>query len=212
MAGEKCLVRHCPNTADQGEFFGPVCRPCADAIKGSGQGPAAHRLLRSATLSLKMPTVVTLCGSTRFAPLFLEVGARETLAGKIVLSIAVSKHAPRDGHGGEALGQDVADRLDALHRRKIDLSDEVLILNVCGYVGPSTQGEVLHAAATGKRLRWEYPELVPERFAGPFALPTVPPERHYDLNHLNLDPRVGFVDGETWMWCAVPECPERRPA
>ncbi len=121
------------------------------------------------------PTIVTLCGSTRFAAEFLEVGAEETLAGRIVLSIAVSKHAPRDGHGGEALGPAVAARLDDLHKRKIDLSDEILVLNICGYIGDSTRSEVAYAIEHGKRVRWLYPNLIPRPWGSEDPLP---PERH----------------------------------
>lgn len=44
--------------------------------------------------------------------------------------------------------------LDALHRHKIDLADEVLILNVGGYIGSATEGELAYAKAQGKRVRF----------------------------------------------------------
>jgi len=101
------------------------------------------------------PTIVCLCGSTRFMEAFFDAGWRETLAGKIVLSVGVCKHADADGaHGAEALGQDVADRLDELHLRKIDLADEVLILNVGDYVGDSTMRELQYARKSGKSVMW----------------------------------------------------------
>jgi len=104
------------------------------------------------------PIVVCLCGSTRFMDAFFDEGWKETLAGKIVLSVGVCKHADEDGaHGGEALGQDVADMLDELHLRKIDLADEVLILNVGGYIGESTGNELAYAKAKGKRIRYLEP-------------------------------------------------------
>lgn len=90
---------------------------------------------------------------------FFDAGWAETLAGKIVLSVGVCKHA--EAHGGEALGQDVADMLDELHKRKIDLADEVLVLNVDGYVGPSTRSEVEYSIAHNKPLRWLEPDRVP---------------------------------------------------
>ena len=96
------------------------------------------------------PTVVTLCGSTRFMDAFFEVGWQLTLQGKIVLSVGVCKHA--EDHGGEALGGDVCERLDELHWRKIDLSDEVMVLNVGGYIGESTQAEIEYAERVGKRV------------------------------------------------------------
>ncbi len=98
------------------------------------------------------PTVVCLCGSTRFWEAFFDEGWRLTLEGKIVLSIGVCKHA--EDHGGEALGQDCADMLDELHLRKIDLADEVLILNVGGYIGESTGKELEYAREQGKVIRF----------------------------------------------------------
>lgn len=44
--------------------------------------------------------------------------------------------------------------LDELHKRKIDLSDEILVLNVGGYIGQSTANEIAYAANTGKRIRY----------------------------------------------------------
>lgn len=86
---------------------------------------------------------------------FFDAGWKETLAGKIVLSVGVCKHA--EDHGGEALGEDVAAMLDELHKRKIDLADEVLILNVGGYIGKSTRSELDYAIAHGKTIRYLEP-------------------------------------------------------
>ena len=101
------------------------------------------------------PVIVCLCGSTRFMDDFFEAGWAETLQGKIVLSVGVCKHA--EDHGGEALGQEVADMLDELHLRKIDLADEVFILNVGGYIGPSTRKELEYAQVHGKTIRYLEP-------------------------------------------------------
>jgi len=79
---------------------------------------------------------------------FHQVGWELALRGNIVLSVGVCKHA--DDHGGEALGQDVADRLDELHMRKIDLADLVLILNVGGYIGESARKQLDYARSLGK--------------------------------------------------------------
>lgn len=132
--------------------------------------PAMLRLLRGGLSPLDMPdnhedypTVVCLCGSTKFMGHFHEAGWQETLAGRIVLSVGVSKHLPAD-HGGESLGPEVCAALDALHLRKIELADEVLVLNVGGYVGESTTAEVEHAYGLGKLVRWLEPDAIPERF------------------------------------------------
>lgn len=52
------------------------------------------------------------------------------------------------------LEPDVKVMLDELHNRKIDLADEILVLNVGGYVGASTASEVAYAREHGKRVRW----------------------------------------------------------
>jgi len=101
------------------------------------------------------PTIVCLCGSTRFMDAFFAAGWALTLDGQIVLSVGVCKHADGDGaHGAEALGQDVADKLDELHLRKIDLADWVLVLNVGAYYGDSTAKEVAYAKSIGKPLEF----------------------------------------------------------
>ena len=89
---------------------------------------------------------------------FHAAGLQFTLDGCIVLSVGVCKHA--EDHGGEALGQDVAERLDELHLRKIDLSDRVFVLNVDGYIGESTRREIEYAIAIGKPLSYLEPEKV----------------------------------------------------
>jgi hypothetical protein len=102
------------------------------------------------------PRVVCLCGSTRFGDAFRDAQRDETLAGRIVLTVGLLGHA-------EGLDMDgpVKAMLDELHLRKIDLADEVLCLNVGGYVGQSTRREVEYARLTGKPVRYlEPPEVV----------------------------------------------------
>jgi len=96
------------------------------------------------------PVIVCLCGSTRFAEAFRQANLCETLKGKIVLTIGC------DFKSDEALGLSKAtkQRLDELHLRKIDLADEILVLNVGGYIGQSTRQEIGYARRLGKRVRW----------------------------------------------------------
>jgi hypothetical protein len=49
------------------------------------------------------------------------------------------------------------ERLDILHLFKIDEADEILVLNVGGYVGQSTQREIEYARRLGKPIRWLEP-------------------------------------------------------
>ncbi len=96
------------------------------------------------------PTIVCLCGSTRFMDAFQSANSRETLDGKIVLTVGC------DLKSDAALGivGDVKSMLDELHKRKIDLADEILVLNVGGYVGASTASEIDYARAHAKHIRW----------------------------------------------------------
>lgn len=97
--------------------------------------------------------IVCLCGSTRFMETFFDEGWRLTLEGKIVLSVGVWRKGPAD-HAGEWISEEVKHRLDELHKRKIDLADEVLILNVGGYIGESTRSEIEYAKQQGKPISY----------------------------------------------------------
>ena len=119
--------------------------------------------LRGALQRLHVPTIVCLCGSTRFWEEFRDAGLRETLRGKIVLSIGA--HSPDSitfAQASDEEGKEIKRKLDNLHKRKIDLADEVLVLNVGGYIGDSTRSEIEYAKARSKALRWlEPPEAAP---------------------------------------------------
>lgn len=107
-------------------------------------------------MSPPRPKVVCLCGSTRFYDEFQQANYDETMAGNIVLSVGFYPHAKATHGHGEGVGHDSAEKvaLDELHKRKIDLADEVLVLDVDGYIGKSTRGEIAYAEATGKPIRY----------------------------------------------------------
>jgi hypothetical protein len=102
------------------------------------------------------PTIVVLCGSTRFYDVFRRENLRLTLAGKIVLSIGCDTKADGDIAKIGDVEQAKAN-LDELHKRKIDLADEVLVLNVGGYIGSSTRGEIDYATTLGKPITYLEP-------------------------------------------------------
>jgi len=95
--------------------------------------------------------VVTLCGSTKFKEQFREAEEQEGFRGNVVLTCAFFAHSDQ-----RSLTVEDKRRLDILHLRKIDLSDEILVLNIGGYIGDSTAMEIAYAESTGKRIRyWE---------------------------------------------------------
>jgi hypothetical protein len=109
------------------------------------------------------PHKVVLCGSTRFSDTFREANLRETLAGKIVLTIGCDMHTDAELFADKTPEQLAAIKadLDELHKRKIDLADECLVLNVGGYIGASTRSEIVYAAAAGKPVRYLEPDSAP---------------------------------------------------
>jgi len=104
-------------------------------------------------LTKNMPKIICLCGSTRFWTTFRNEGLRLTLEGAIVLSIGICDPiSMAHAHPDSAAGYFIKQRLDILHKRKIDLADEILVLNVGGYIDDSTRSEILYARAAGKQV------------------------------------------------------------
>lgn len=106
------------------------------------------------------PTVVCLCGSTRFSAAYQRANLEETLAGRIVLTIGCDLRSDVDLFKDKSPDELAAIKrnLDKLHLSKIDLADEILVLNVGGYVGESTKSEIEYARLKGKTIRWLEPE------------------------------------------------------
>lgn len=94
--------------------------------------------------------VITLCGSTRFKDEFLEAQKRLTLEGNIVISVGLF------GHSGdnEVWNEGVKEMLDRQHLVKIDLADEIFVINVGGYIGESTRREIAYAKSKGKNVSY----------------------------------------------------------
>ena len=94
--------------------------------------------------------VITLCGSTRFKEEFLREQKRLTLEGNIVISVGLFGHSGDD----EVWTEGTKEMLDDMHKRKIDMADEIFVINVGGYVGESTRSEIEYAEEKGKTVRY----------------------------------------------------------
>ena len=78
--------------------------------------------------------VITLCGSTRFRAEYERVQKELTLQGNIVISVGLFGHS-----GDDEVGKDgVKEMLDEMHLAKIDMADEIFVINPGGYIGQST--------------------------------------------------------------------------
>lgn len=95
--------------------------------------------------------VVTLCGSTKFKKEFIDTLRRLTLEGYVVLLPGVYAHS------GDNLTSEDKLMLDDMHKRKIDMSDEIYVINKNDYIGDSTNSEIEYAKAQGKPVTYMYP-------------------------------------------------------
>jgi len=112
------------------------------------------------------PKIICLCGSTRFTAEMLITQWNFTKQGYIVLSWCALPDAYFQGEDKSHIGdqEGVKEIVDEVHKRKIDLADEVFVLNIGGYIGDSTKSEIKHATEHKKPVKflepeWSYPEL-----------------------------------------------------
>lgn len=94
--------------------------------------------------------VITLCGSTKFKAEFIREQKRLTLEGNIVISVGLFGHSGDD----EVWTENVKQMLDDMHKRKIDMADEIFVINKGGYIGASTRSEIDYATSTGKKVSY----------------------------------------------------------
>ena len=101
--------------------------------------------------------VITLCGSTRFKDAFMESQKRLTLEGNIVISVGLFGHSG-DNEVWENMDEGTLtatkEMLDDMHLRKIDMADEIFVINVGGYIGESTRREIEYAEKTDKSVKY----------------------------------------------------------
>jgi hypothetical protein len=100
------------------------------------------------------PKIDCLCGSTRFANEFMRAQFQETIAGKNVLTVGCFPRKADGSWDRMIVTDEQKVKLDALHFRKIELADEILVLDVAKYIGESTSNEIRHALELGKPVRY----------------------------------------------------------
>lgn len=101
---------------------------------------------------------ITLCGSTRFKEQFEQAHACLTLQGNIVISLAFFEQSE-----GFQITEEQAELLGNLHFRKIDMSDEIFVIDVNGYIGSSTKKEIEYAKEKGKAIRYYSDGEIPSK-------------------------------------------------
>ncbi|MFE2832235.1 hypothetical protein ACFXI6_14475 [Streptomyces mirabilis] len=115
--------------------------------------------LASAKYGLCLPPITVICGSTRFMAEMAEADLRETAAGKVVVKPGCNMKQPHELWADPVEAERIKKALDGLHRAKIRLADEVLVVG--SYIGSSTTAEIAYARELGKPVRFTHPEVDP---------------------------------------------------
>jgi len=80
-----------------------------------------------------------------------------TLEENIVISVGLFGHSG-DNEVWENMDEGTLTKtkamLDDMHKRKIDMADEIFVINVGGYIGESTRSEIEYAIQTGKPVHY----------------------------------------------------------
>lgn len=94
--------------------------------------------------------VITLCGSAKFEEDFLREQKRLSLEGNIVISVGFFGNTGKD----EILTDETKMMLGDIHKRKIDMADEIFVINKNGYIGESTKSEIEYAKKNNKIVNY----------------------------------------------------------
>lgn len=93
--------------------------------------------------------VITLCGSIKFKEEFEKIQEELTLAGNIVLTPNFLHSVKK-----EEINNEIKNMLDEMHKQKIDMSDEIYVINVGEYIGESTKSEIEYAKTKNKKISY----------------------------------------------------------
>ena len=94
--------------------------------------------------------VITLCGSIKFKGEFLTVCQQLTLNGYVVLM-------PTIFDDNMQIENDKLAMLKNIHFQRIDMADEIFVINKNGHIGESTKNEIEYAAKSGKKINYLEP-------------------------------------------------------
>jgi len=97
--------------------------------------------------SNKKYNIITLCGSIKFKTQFLRVQEELILAGNIVFTPNFLNNLSKN-----EMNLETKRMLDVMHKQKIDMCDEIYVINVGGYIGESTKSEIEYAKIKGKKI------------------------------------------------------------
>ena len=103
------------------------------------------------------PKVIVLCGSSRFCDLMAVCAwllEKEENAITMGLHLLPEWYCRGEIEDHLAEHEGVAEQMDELHKRKIDLADEIFVVNNQGYIGDSTKSEIAYAGCKDLPIRY----------------------------------------------------------
>ena len=92
--------------------------------------------------------IITLCGSIKFKTDFMKIQEELTLNGNIVFAPNFFNNFK------DKIDIETKKMIDEMHKQKIDMSNEIYVINVGGYIGESTKSEIEYAKAKGKKISY----------------------------------------------------------
>ena len=98
--------------------------------------------------------IITVCGSYKFKKEMTEITEKMALKGNCMITPIELTNPDK-----EAYTEDEALMLDKMHKEKIKLSDAILVVNVNGYIGNSTNSEIEYAKSLNKEILY-YTDLI----------------------------------------------------
>jgi len=91
--------------------------------------------------------VITMCGSLKFKDDLMYWAEKLELQGNCVLTPIFNPKSDKDAFTPAEINL-----LGIMHKKKIDLSDAIFVINRGGYIGDATRGEIEYAMARGKEI------------------------------------------------------------
>jgi len=107
------------------------------------------------------PKIVCYCGSRKFIEAFKDAEYESVLNREIAL-FPTFMHETTSFNGAQLRSSEYRQMADELHKRKIDICDEVFVINVNGYIGPSTRNEIDYALLKGKSVKFLHSDYIYE--------------------------------------------------
>lgn len=92
--------------------------------------------------------VITICGSMKYKDEMLNIAEKLSLKGICVLTPNFLTK-PKEKYTFENFNT-----LSKLHMKKIELSDEILVMNIDNYIGNSTEKEIEYAKKLNKKITY----------------------------------------------------------